>query len=74
MWRTEKNNRKAHREHSESAEKYAPGTYGGGNRMWKGTGKGNYNNALKTYLKAKDNASGNAGEKTDNGAKFTGNE
>ena len=31
--------------------------------MWKGTGKGNYNNALKTYLKAKDHASGNAGEK-----------
>ena len=43
--------------------------------MWKGTGKGNYNDALKTYLKAKDHASGNAGEKkTDNGAKFTGNE
>ena len=43
--------------------------------MWKGTGKGNCNNALKTYLKAKDNASGYAGEKkTDNGAKFTGNE
>ena len=31
--------------------------------MWKGTGKGNYNDALKTYLKAKDHASGNAGEK-----------
>ena len=31
--------------------------------MWKGTGKGNCNNALKTYLKAKDNAPRNAGEK-----------
>ena len=35
----------------------------GRNRMWKGTGKGNCNNSLKTYLKAKDNASGNTGEK-----------
>ena len=59
----EKNNRKAHREHSGSAKKYAPRTYGGRKGMWKGTGKGNCNNALKTNLKAKDHESGNAGEK-----------